>query len=243
MNGGSSATSAVVATGLLCAMALLVYVLASRSGPAMERAGAGALQANSSTPPAGTTPTLTGPELDATKMAPYYEERRQVAAAATSFALGTPYPTLPPRPEQSPLPIMTPVLGLHGECADPNRSFDYARCWTGLVRDEYVFVSVGGVKGQQIQGAIKVYTKTLDLQTFGQTVTYPAPAQVGKLTIANVAWPLMTLVTVPSAPDRLVFTFDLTIRQWVSPPSTPGPSPSVLISPMPSVSPLATQSP
>jgi hypothetical protein len=195
--------------------------------------------------PAAATPTLTGPELDATKMARYYEERRQVDAVATSFALGTPYPTLPPRPARTPLPMRTAQLGLHGECADANRYFDYARCWTGLVGNEYVFVSAGATDGQQVQGAIIVYTRTLDLLTLGERITYPAPTQVGKLTIVDVAWPSMTLATMPDAPERLVFTFDLATRQWVSPPSTttPGPSPSAFVSPVPSVSPLPTQLP
>jgi hypothetical protein len=184
----------------------------------------------SSTVVLATTPTLTGPELDATKMAPYYEERRQVAAHATSFALGTPYPTLRPRPEQSPLPMMTPLLGLSGECADANRYFDYARCWAGLVGNEYVFVSAGGIKGEQVQGAVKVYTQTLDLLTFGERVTYPAPRQVGKLTITDVAWPLMTLIAFQDDPAT-AFVLDLATRQWVSSTLTPAAATATLTGP------------
>jgi hypothetical protein len=68
---------------------------------------------------------------------------------------------------------------------------------------------------------------------------YPTPTQSGFIRIISETGGLFTLQSV----DGATFIFDLNTRQWISPPTTPGPSPSALVSPVPSVSPLPTQLP
>jgi hypothetical protein len=179
------------------------------------------------------TSTLSGPELDATKMAGLATWEAPQHEMETSVAQGTPppIPTIIPIPTQHP-PLWRPTLGISGDCATTNNLFDYGGCWVGIVNNEYVFVDTGAVAADPSKGAIRVYTATMDLLTFGTKEMYYAPSPAGRLHPTQVVWPVVPLVILDSNPP-VYFAFDLDTRQWVS--ATPGPSPSV--------SPLPTQQP
>jgi hypothetical protein len=109
---------------------------------------------DSPTTPTSPTPTLTGPELDATKMAPEEERQRELATVQAGGTLPTPVGTLEPEIAAEntaiaagqfpiPKPPRPPMLGIHGECADPDREFDYGGCWTGQGDGQYVFAKTG----------------------------------------------------------------------------------------------------
>lgn len=171
------------------------------------------------------TPTLTGPEKDATKMAPFYEERRLVAANSTKFALGTPYPTLGPyiEPTRGPEPTLV-TGGPLGDCADANREFLYVGCWAERVGNEYLIIQSGASKPDLSQGMLRVYTMTWDLRGYYSDVSrkqlYTTPSRSGRVRIVGVNWPIMTLIALDSDPP-VTFGFDLATRQWVSPPPQP----------------------
>ncbi len=178
---------------------------------------------------AAQTPTLTGPEKDATKMAPFYEERRLVNASLTSFALGTPYPTSPPYtyivPTSRPLPTLV-AGGPLGDCADADRDFLYVGCWVERINNEYLiieagaFIEAGAIKLDLSQGMLRVYTMTVETaeyQDHSLKQLYTTPSKSGKVRIVGVNWPLMTLISVDTDPP-VTFGFDLATRQWVSPP-------------------------
>jgi len=192
------------------------------------------------------TQTLTGPEWDATKAAILrgpVEDQQTMVARATGFAQGTPYPYTPwARPATR--TAIPPALGINGNCAQGNKRFDYGGCWTGVVNGEYMFVITGASVTDLQQGVVIVYTRTLDLRTEGPLQRYNTPLRRGVVRPIQVTWPLMTLV---AKEDNSTQVFDLATRQWVSPPSTsipgPGPSPSAFVSPVPSGTPVPTQSP
>jgi hypothetical protein len=192
------------------------------------------------TTPAG-TPALLPRDRSATRIARFNNEQATVLAQATNFALGTPYPgdNPPPRPTR---PATTPVPGINTDCVNANKEFSYVNCWNALIGDQYVFADTGVLKSDPLQAVLHVYTATLDLRDKTAKESYPTSIRVGKISISSVNWPLMTLTTLQASPPT-TFVFDLSTRQWVSPPTTPGPSPSVLVSPVPSVSPVPTQSP
>jgi hypothetical protein len=178
------------------------------------------------------TPTLVPREIDATRTARFEHERQTVEAHETSFALGTPYPTSPPMTPRPTRPAITPVPGIDLDCASASREFDFGNCWNEVVGGQYVFAQAGALKPDRSQGALRVYTLTLDLRSAPSMEVYTTPSEVGKVNITSVTWPLMTL-TAEDANPPVTFVFDLEARQWVIP--TPGPSPSV--------SPLPTQQP
>jgi hypothetical protein len=187
------------------------------------------------------TPTLTGPERDATKQSilagPESDNQTRVAYA-TNYALGTPDALVTPIIITMG-PVLTPILGRNGDCAQGNDTFSYRGCWTDRVGDEYVFVATGAPWADLTQGAIRVYTSTLDLRTFGEAQWYETPTQSGEITVAEVIWPLLSVQTLDTPPT--MFTFDLVARQWVS--ITVTPTPLITTLPLPSVSPFPTHFP
>src|SRR5687767_11239185 len=104
------------------------------------------------------TPTLTGPERDATKNARFDEEQRLAAAEATRFALGTPDPLHPVYIGPTFRPRETPILGINFQCAEASTLLDYAGCWTGAMGGEYIFVATGAAPRDVEQGMLMVYT-------------------------------------------------------------------------------------
>lgn len=104
----------------------------------------------------------------------------------------------------------TPVLGIHQECAYANAVFDYAGCWTGVIDDVYVFVEIGALWSDPEQGALRVYTSTLDLQEQGAESVYRSPMKAGKLQLADVRAPRVLVQTNDGAQQ----VFNLATRQW-----------------------------
>lgn len=214
---------------------LLTYLmLAGCSGYVDEQ---GAMQVPSAvllTETPSPTSTFTRPQLDATKVTSLNEERATAVAATTSFAQGTPYPPSTPIIISTSGPMRTPILGITGNCADANPTFDFGNCWSGLIDNDYLFVDTGAFKTDPSQGVIKVYTRTLDLQGFGPRQWFSTPSRVGSVSVTDVTWPHMTLIANEAEPS-VTFVFDLSTRQWVSPP--PIPTPSLSVPPLPTLSP------
>jgi hypothetical protein len=186
----------------------------------------------SATPAAPVTPT--GPELDATKNAVYEVEQhqRETAVALAPPDAGTVVAI--PTPE----PVLTPILGFSGDCAQGNHEFYHEGCWAGVVDNEYLFVQTGALMADPDYGVVRVYTATLNLVILGADQDYRTPSQAGRLRPVQLNWPVMTLVVLGSNPPAY-FGFDLSSRQWVTAPPLPSPSPgqSPLPSPVPSVTP------
>lgn len=162
------------------------------------------------------TPTLSRQDASATKEARNQAER---AAAATRIASGTPFESTPlPLPTER--PVLTPVLGINGDCAQADSKFDHQGCWTGLTNTEYVFVSPGAFWNDLPQGILRVYTSTLDLRTYGQRQAYQTPLRAGPIQVVGATGYQLTLL----AEDGTLFYFDVLTRHWVTP--TPAPVPS-----------------
>ncbi len=138
----------------------------------------------------------------------------------------------------TPEPTWTPQMGMLPGCVNATpRGPQCLSAWRGVVNGQITDVQAGqyGSGGDELQGLVLVHT-------WGQAQDdiYDTPQRVGAVRIATVNGTLFTLT--PDDPQyQVTFYFDLASRQWT--PSTPGPSPSVPVSPMPSVSPLPTQQP
>jgi hypothetical protein len=193
------------------------------------------------TTPVGTA-TLLPREQKATEIARFENEQATVSAHSTSFALGTPYPTSRPFTPRPRRPAITPVPGINTDCADADREFSFVNCWNELIGDQYVFADTVTLKADPLRAVLHVYTATLNLDDISPIQSYPTSTRVGRVRISSVSWPLMTLTTLQTDPP-ITFVFNLETRQWISPPLTPGPSPSALVSPVPSGTPVPTQSP
>jgi hypothetical protein len=169
------------------------------------------------TAPGMATPTLTHLDASATKIAFDQAERD---AVATLIASGTPFVSTPlPLPTQA--PVLTPLLGINGDCAQGDSKFDHQGCWTGRTNTEYIFVSLGAFWNDLTQGILRVYTSTLDLRTYGQQQLYQTPLKTGPIHVVAVDGDQLTL----QAENSTLFYFDLATRQWVTPDPTPGPTP------------------
>jgi hypothetical protein len=194
----------------------------------------------SSSPSPMQTPTLTGPELDATKfalvIAPDLTREAEVADFLTRVADGTPW-AFTPMPIATVVPIATPLLGINNACAQGGGPLNLGNCWTGLANSNYLFVSTATQRADPEQGLVEVYTTTLDRLTYGISQWYPTPNRVGLIYITDVNWPVLTLTTENSPPDT--FAFNVDTRQWVS----PSPEPSVTMPTTPLFSPLPSPSP
>jgi hypothetical protein len=188
--------------------------------------------ATATTGPAATA-TLSGPDSDATKLAIFATVDAPQDELSTRIAQGTPIPTpiYVPLPVFTPHSVWTPTLGISGECAQGNHVVSYGGCWTGLVSNQYLFVHTGAFEADPSAGFVRIFTATLDLVRLGPMHDYISPLRVGRIRPSQVAWPIMTLVTVDSDP-QVYLAFDLSTRQWV--PATPVPSPTLSQSPIPS---------
>ena len=209
--------------GYMGTLFMLISSLAL-SGCARPTQGTGLAQASSPVTSTNTpvgTPTLSRPELDATKIAaldaPEYELQTRIAS-------GTPF-VFTPIPVPSQQPVRTPVLGISGNCAQGNHQFDYGGCWAGLVNNEYIFVDTGALMSDPTQGVVRVFTSTMALATFSAKQDYPTPSRAGRVHPVQVVWPVMTLTTLDVTPP-VIFTFDISTRQWISPTPSATPSPT-----------------
>ena len=165
----------------------------------------------------------TDPEKVATKNARFAEERRLLGIESTRFALGTPYPTLDLYIEPTRRPVPTLATGPLGDCADADRDFRYVGCWAEKIGNEYLIIESGASKPDLSQGMLRVYTITWDLRGYSDVsrkLLYKTPSKSGRVRIEGVNWPFMTLIALDSNPP-VTFGFDLTTRQWVSPPPLP----------------------
>lgn len=163
------------------------------------------------------TSTLTGPELDATKLAPVEWHRQTVVAFATQYAIETPVPPPPlPNPTLGPLP--PPELGIHG-CGGVNRRFDLGSCWAGEIPDGYIFANTRKSRDEPFEVTLMVSTTPPDRRSSSLVGTYAIPSQGDLPAIASVDWPLMTLITSRESPTITTFVFNLLTRQWEQPPA------------------------
>lgn len=217
---------------ILCMLTLILCLVLIGCGRSEERANT--LQAVTAIPSTQTpivVSTLTEAEVDATKNAYPLRSQETSIAIATSWAQGTRFPVTP-IPLATEAPIMTPRPGINGDCAQGSKIYDFGGCWNGVVNDERVFATGFSYDADPSQGILAVMTTTMDLRTYGLTHTYDTPEQVGLIKPIDVAWPLITLLTVDSNPQK-TFVFNLETREWVT---SPPPSPSVSVSPQPSPS-------
>lgn len=168
------------------------------------------------------TATLTGPERDATKLAPLEWAERTSVARATRYAMTT---TRVPRTFE-PMPtrvLSTPELGRHG-CGGYDRQYDNRNCWTERIDDGYIGVYTRAPLESPSQVTLQVVTVSLDLLTEGPMLSYAIPEQVGLVRIASFEWPRITLVTLPDNPVERTFVFNLLSREWETPPPPPAPT-------------------
>ena len=167
------------------------------------------------------TSTLTRPDMDATKVARYEQQRQEWEAMATRIANGTPI-VYTPIPIRTAAPRPSPVLGIYNGCADPDPYYTYRSCWAGRQDNEYLFVSSGALKSEPAQGMVRVYTTTLEQRTRGPEQTYTTPLKAGLVLIISSISQRLTL----QAEDGTLFYFDVPTRQWVTPlPRRPFPRP------------------
>jgi hypothetical protein len=166
------------------------------------------------TPPP--TPTLTGPQWNATQSAGLNARRY---ALQTKVASGIPFR---PTPIVVPTigPVLTPATGINGDCAQGNSLYYYYGCWAGFVNGEYIFVNSITLIEDPEQAQLRVYTMTADLLTYGVKNFYSTPSRVGGVYPTEATWPLITLATRDRDP-QVTFVFDISTRQWVSPTPQP----------------------
>jgi hypothetical protein len=170
-----------------------------------------------SVPTATVEPDSTPPQGVVTKL--IGDDARQTALA-TRVASGTPYMFTPfPIPTTAPQP--TPILGIAPQCGEADKDFQYGSCWSGLVNSEYLFVTSGGSRDNRSQGLLLVVTSTLDLKEHGPLQTYETPTHAGRIQIAQVTWPRMTLLAAANNGPAAQFAFNLLTRTW----ETAGPCP------------------
>jgi len=175
------------------------------------------------------------------------EYARREALYATAVAL-TPG-TKNARPPGTPLPTATIELGLFpGGCGARKNSRDLwtISCWRGLLNGQIVQMESGryGSESDGSQGLLVVNVWPDDHWTDENQIIYNTPQRVGPVRIVSVDAMRVTLATYdpwatqtpqPSTTPQITFVFDLSTRQWVSPP--PLPTPSVSVPPLPTLSP------
>lgn len=199
-------------------VALVVVIYTTRTNEA-EQSQVGSVAANGSLPNQATllptsSPTLTGPELDATKQAWLDNEQKRRNDARTRVAQGAqPSRTIAPPPTPRPQP--TPGPGL-ATCMGGDKSFSLNSCWGGRLGDEYVYVAAGALRSDTSQGAIEVYTTTLQGKIGSPFMRYSSPQREGSLTIAYVDMPRVTLIAPQDTRLTAMFVFNLQSRQWES---------------------------
>lgn len=150
----------------------------------------------------------------------------------TSVVRLTPWPTMPLPPHRA-----TGNGTIYDASAqdDPYCSrIGTVNYWIGQVRNQTVDVCAGVTKDGTEHGALVVWLRGVQ----GQAIDfYITPSQTGALRILDANGEQVTL---QSAAGPL-FTFDLTTRQWVSPP--PLPTPSLSVPPLPTLSPALSPIP
>jgi hypothetical protein len=192
-----------------------------------------AMEVPTGTAIAAATSTVIGTPVEATRT-PNAKElaaahvTQTIAALRTSVA-ETALPTW--TPGGAPIgPSATPALGLFRDCPSKNSGdLQIATCWRGVVDGNIANVDAGreGRDGDPDQGVVTVY-----VWGSNSTQIIDTPDKVGAVQITAIDGTLFTLTTVDHTPT-ITYTFDLSTRQWVSPPLTPSPS----VSPLPSVTP------
>ena len=219
--------------------ALVLVALALASLPACGTAPGPGASFAAATRPAGAPergrPPLATVSPDYKELA--FAEITQTANAVRTEVAGNPPPTW--TPEQLVVgPSATPELGMSLGCVNAT-SYEpqFVTCWVGVYGGRIVNVWSGreGRDGDPAQGVVLVHPRGL-----ADTQLVRAPQRVGALQITSVEGTLFTLTTVDHSP-AITYTFDLATRAWVTP--GPSPVPSAAISPVPSVSPVATQAP
>lgn len=148
-----------------------------------------------------------------------------------------PYPTGTPRPY-----IATENGRIYNhslEDAPEGKMIGHINHWVGSIGGSDIVVYAGYVRYKESQGLLMTREKNPQDPEQLLFQDYPTPTQSGFIRIVSETGGLFTLQSL----DGVTSVFDLTTRQWVSPPLTPGPSPSAFVSPVPSGTPLPTQSP
>jgi hypothetical protein len=179
-------------------------------------------------------------------------QRRYHVREATRVAVLTAIPQNGSRPNRTLTPIVWPTAipiptSVYYPAGDgmiledgqivPAELGSFTNQWQQRVGDVYTQVYFGKEKYDPTQGIVlvKMYGPGHPMEM----EIYRTPQARGAVRVVGATG--TTLQARTEMGDYIVF--DLATRQWVSPPLTPGPSPSVLVSPVPSVSPLPTQSP
>ena len=162
-------------------------------------------------------------------------------------------PTGPPRGPATALPTPTWAMGWISCGNGNNREPEFYSCWRGVINGEMISIGVGqqSMNNDRSQGLLMIFHGGWLISSISPTEIYSTPIKLGGMRIASLDLNSMLITLTPydprtpgpTATPGVTFVFDLATRQWVSPPTTPGPSPSALVSPVPSVSPLRTQSP
>ncbi|MDQ5826302.1 MAG: hypothetical protein M3441_19075 [Chloroflexota bacterium] len=161
---------------------------------------------------ASQTPTSTRAEIEATKQAFLDNDQAKRDAAKTRVAGNkAPMPTLPP--PAPPVPQDTPEPGLR-TCGGGDRTFYVTSCWGGKLGNEYVYLNAGVLSDDPLQGAVQVFTITLDGSDISDIPTYPAPQKQGALYIAYIDLPRVLLIAPQKDGSTSMIAYDLQTRQW-----------------------------
>lgn len=197
---------------LITSLLFLCLGLAACTSPQQEQGAVQVPSPSVPTQPPSSSPTLAGPQLDATKYAEDAQVQQTMVAVVTAYAIATPVPrTFEPTVTVG--PPSTPELGLRG-CGDGSTYLDVGSCWTGQTNDGYISVVSGAPKSDPSLSVIHVITMTLDQSSRGQVMTYTAPSQLGVIHIAYVDWPRMTLISNREVPTITKSVFNLLTRSW-----------------------------
>lgn len=227
----------------ICITAIPVLVRVNAEGPGAN---------TSSYLSATTTPTY------AYRPAPTWEhasdelQRRYRVREETRVAVLTTVPQYGARPNRTRTPIVWPTAfpiptSVYYPAGDgmiledgqivPAELGSFENQWQRRVGDVQTQVYFGRDKYDPTQGIVLV-------QIHGpshpkQMNIYRTPQPRGAVRVVGATGTMLQART--EMGDYLVF--NLETRQWVSPPSTPGPSPSAFVSPVPPGTPVPTQSP
>ncbi|HET9493698.1 MAG TPA: hypothetical protein VFR15_05665 [Chloroflexia bacterium] len=162
-------------------------------------------------------------------------------AAEYTPVIATPFPTETPRI----YPYIATENGRiysHSLEDDPiGKMMGHVNRWTGSIEGRLITAYAGYVRYREAQGRLMTVEENPQDPERSLYQNYDSPTQSGSLRIISEA---VWRITMQSA-DGTTFVFDLATRRWVSPPTTftPGPSPSAFVSPVPSGTPVPTQSP
>lgn len=160
------------------------------------------------------TPTLTGPDLDATKAA---LDARWEQELVTAEARLTPAP-------ESPLPTDEPLepvqMGVSTDCESvySHVHIREMNCWSAIIDGKYVFVAAGEQTDKRPhdtnpyhsgQGQLIFYIYDEATNTTLASGIHP-PSNSGSIRISDVVFPLIHLIT----EDGTTFTFNMDTRHY-----------------------------